>query len=58
MVASVHELETYTSDKKIRAKFCVLAKQILGSKITVRQIAEITGLSAAGVQHHLSKEKV
>jgi Cdc6-like AAA superfamily ATPase len=56
-VAILHELEAYTSDKKIRAKFCVLLKKMFGNKISVRRIAEITGLSAAGVQHHLSKNK-
>jgi hypothetical protein len=58
MISCLHELETYTADKKIRAKFCVLAKEMLGDSITVREIAEITGLSPAGVHHHLAKIKL
>jgi SpoVK/Ycf46/Vps4 family AAA+-type ATPase len=57
MVACLHELETYTSDKKVRGRFCSLAKEMLGDAITVREIAEITGLSPAGVQHHITKSK-
>lgn len=56
--AIIHELEAYTLDKKIRAKYCVLLKRMLGGKISVRRIAELTGLSPAGVQHHLSKVKL
>ncbi len=57
LVSCLHELEVYNSDKKIRGKFCLLAKEMLGDSITVREIAEITGLSPAGVQHHISKAK-
>jgi SpoVK/Ycf46/Vps4 family AAA+-type ATPase len=53
--AIIHSLELYTNDKKVKGKFCVLAKQILGDEITVRQLGDITGLSPAGVQHHLEK---
>lgn len=55
--ALIHTVELYTNDKKIRGRFCILAKQILGNEITVRQLAEITGLSPAGVQHHINKEE-
>jgi Cdc6-like AAA superfamily ATPase len=58
LTSCLHELETYTADKKIRAKFCVLAKEMLGDSITIREIAEITGLSPAGVHHHLAKTKL
>ncbi|HYD93630.1 MAG TPA: ATP-binding protein [Candidatus Paceibacterota bacterium] len=57
-VAALHELEIQTGDKKIRGEFCIAAKQVLGDKITVRELGEITGLSPAGVQHHISKTKV
>ncbi|MCW8896864.1 MAG: ATP-binding protein [Flavobacteriales bacterium] len=49
------EIEGFSEDKKMRAEFCKIAKEALGNKITIRQLAEITGLSAAGVQHHLKK---
>lgn len=57
MHSMLNELEVHSSDKKIRGKFCLLAKEILGKKITVRKLADMTGLSAAGVQHHISKLK-
>lgn len=55
--ATLNELESFCSDKKIRGKFCVLAKKMLGKNMTVRKLADITGLSPAGVQHHLAKSK-
>jgi SpoVK/Ycf46/Vps4 family AAA+-type ATPase len=55
--ACLHELDPHYMDKKQRAQFCVLAKDMLGDSITVREIAELTGLSPTGVQHHLSKAK-
>ncbi len=57
IVASLNELESHSSDKKVRGKFCILAKEMLGKKITIRKLAEMTGLSVAGVQHHISKIK-
>lgn len=57
IIASLNELESYSADKKVRGKFCILAKEMLGKKITVRKLSEITGLSTAGVQHHISKIK-
>ncbi|WP_276833790.1 AAA family ATPase [Chryseobacterium cucumeris] len=57
IIASLNELESYSTDKKIRGKFCILAKEMLGKKITVRKLSEMTGLSSAGVQHHISKIK-
>jgi DNA-binding transcriptional ArsR family regulator len=53
--AILHSVEIYTKDKETKGKFCVLAKQMLGDEITVRQLGEITGLSPAGVQYHLTK---
>lgn len=55
IVVCLSELELQTGEKKIRGKFCILAKQILGDSVTVRELGVITGLSPAGVQHHLSK---
>jgi SpoVK/Ycf46/Vps4 family AAA+-type ATPase len=54
--ALLHAVESYTKDKEAKGKFCVLARKILGDSITVRQLAEITELSPAGVQYHLTKE--
>ncbi|CAM3836203.1 AAA family ATPase [Aquirufa aurantiipilula] len=56
-IATLNELENFCSDKRIRGKFCVLAKKMLGKDMTVRKLSEITGLSPAGVQHHLAKSK-
>jgi SpoVK/Ycf46/Vps4 family AAA+-type ATPase len=53
--ASLHELELYVNDKKVRGKFCYIAKKIMGDAITVRELSNITGLSIAGVHHHISK---
>ncbi len=57
-LACLHELETGPMDKKGRGRFCALAKQLLGSKVTIRELSEMTGLSVAGVQHHISKAKL
>ncbi|MCE3075829.1 AAA family ATPase [Chryseobacterium gwangjuense] len=57
IIASLNELESHSTDKKVRGKFCILAKEMLGKKITVRKLSEMTGLSTAGVQHHISKIK-
>ncbi len=57
LVSCVHELEFFTNDKKTRGDFCILAKKVLGDQITVRKLSEITGLSVAGVQHHVSKQR-
>jgi len=51
------EFEELGQEKLVRGKFSVLAKEIFGSKITVREIGKITGLSPAGVQHHINKSK-
>ncbi len=53
--ATLSELEMGNLDKKIRGRFCHLLKQNYGSKISVRKIADLTGLSVSGVQHHLKK---
>ena len=57
IISLFQEMEDFKDDKKLRAKFCVTAKEILGDRLTVRDLADITGLSIAGVQHHLSKVK-
>ncbi|MBP7804643.1 MAG: ATP-binding protein [Candidatus Pacebacteria bacterium] len=57
LTACIQELESFTDDKKARGKFCALAKEILNDQITIRELSEITGLSVAGVQHHVSKQK-
>lgn len=51
----IKEIEGFNDDKKLRGKFCKIAKEVLQDKITVRELADLTGLSPAGVQHHLSK---
>lgn len=53
--ATLNELEAGSLDKKVKGKFCQLLKQSYGAKISVRKIAELTGLSVSGVQHHLKK---
>lgn len=55
MISCIQELRAYNSNKKIFGKFCILAKEKL--RLTVREIAAITGLSPAGVQYHLAKNK-
>lgn len=55
--AILHTVEVYTNDKETKGKFCVLAKKLLGSKITVRDLAEITGFSPGGVQYHIGKKE-
>jgi len=55
--AILHAVELYTKDKETKGKFCVLAKQMLGNEITVRDLAEITGFSPGGVQYHLTKQE-
>ena len=56
-LSGIKELNFHAMDKKARGSFCITAKEILGDNITVREIAEITGLSPAGVQHHIAKTK-
>ncbi len=43
-------------DKKMKGKLCNASKEKLN--ITVRDLAEITGLSSSGVQHHLKKNNI
>lgn len=50
------ELSSFLN-KDIKGEVCKKAKEILGEDITVRELADITGLSPSGVQYHLSKEK-
>lgn len=56
LVSLFEELDGFKEDKKMRARFCVLAKEILKDSITVRELSEITGLSPSGVQHHLKNK--
>lgn len=44
-------------DKNLKGKLCIKAKEILGEGLTVRDLAQIIGLSPSGVQYHLTKEK-
>lgn len=53
----LNEIEDFQNDKKLRAKFCVIAKDLLGSDLTMRELSELTGLSISGVNHHISKTK-
>lgn len=53
-----YEIEDFSNDKKLRAKFCIIAKDLLGSTLTMRELSEITGLSISGVNHHISKSKL
>ncbi len=55
--AILHAVEIYTNDKDTKGKFCILAKQMLGNEITVRELAEITGFSPGGVQYHIAKQE-
>ena len=54
-IALIKEIDGFQNDKKLRAEFCKIAKDILKEKITIRELADLTGLSPAGVQHHISK---
>lgn len=55
LIALIREIDGFQGDKKLRAKFCKVAKDTLKDKVTVRELADLTGLSPAGVQHHISK---
>lgn len=57
IISIFKEIPDIENDKKFRGEFCVIAKEILGDKLTVRELAEITGLSPTGVQHHLTRSK-
>lgn len=57
IISLFKEIPDIDNDKKFRGEFCVIAKEILGDKLTVRELAEITGLSPTGVQHHLTRSK-
>lgn len=51
------EIDDFQNDKKLRAKFCVIAKDLLGNELTMRELSEITGLTISGVNHHITKGK-
>lgn len=55
LLTLVKEIEGFNEDKKLRGKFCKVAKEVLQDGVTIRELADLTGLSPAGVQHHLSK---
>jgi SpoVK/Ycf46/Vps4 family AAA+-type ATPase len=57
VISIFKEIPEIDNDKKFRGEFCVIAKDIMGDKLTVRELAEITGLSPTGVQHHLTRAK-
>jgi len=56
MNAAFFELGAFV-DKNVKGDLCKKAKEVLGENLTVRDLAQITGLSPSGVQYHLSKEK-
>ena len=53
-VAIIDELVDFIKTKEAKGMFCKLSKKLLGDDISVRQLAEITGLSSSGVQYHLT----
>lgn len=52
--AALIELENFLDNKDIRGEYCRVAKEILGSRISLSDLSEITGLSRSGVNHHLT----
>lgn len=52
----IEETHRYLQDKKMRGVFAKKIKEVLGERITVRQLSDITGLSPSGVHHHLNKD--
>jgi len=44
-------------NKDIKGDLCRKAKDVLANTVTIRQLAQITGLSPSGVHYHLSKEE-
>ncbi len=50
----IAELEYLLGDKNVRGNFCRLAKEVLGPRITLRELSKITGLTKSGVNHHLN----
>lgn len=52
LTSAFHELILFVNEKKVRGKICRIAREKL--KLTIKEISEITGLSIAGVQHHLN----
>ena len=53
--ASLTELLHDVNDKKLRGKLIGIVKERLGDAITLKDLAEITGLTIPGVQHHVTK---
>jgi len=56
LCALIYELGPMNLTKKNKGLLCVIAKDSFVD-LTVRQLADLTGLSSSGVQHHLSKLK-
>jgi len=52
--SAIREL-TISGLKKDKGRIAAIARQKLGDRITVRELADLTGLSSSGVQHHLKK---
>ena len=57
IVSLFEEIDGFKENKKATAKFCAIAKDISGDKITVRELAKITGLSPSGVQYHIKNKQ-
>jgi len=56
-LACLRELVHLSPDeKKAKVKFIQLAKEIFGRSITVRELADMTGLSPSGVQYHITNK--
>ncbi len=52
--AAIREL-CAVGQKKDRGRIASIARDVLGNDISVRELADLTGLSSSGVQHHLKK---
>lgn len=55
--ALIGEISAFSHVKNARGKICEIAKSRYGQDLTVRELANITGLSPSGVQFHINKAK-
>lgn len=55
--AAFVELRNFVDGKEVRGEYCRVAKDILGSRISLSELSEITGLSRSGVNHHVSSHE-
>jgi SpoVK/Ycf46/Vps4 family AAA+-type ATPase len=55
--SAITNLESFIENKDARAEFCKLAKQVLGNRISLSELSELTGLSRSGVNHHVTNNK-